>query len=77
MTDREPDSAGPSESDVHAVMTAIEELGEGLIQSGVDPDAVVRGTLLAAMFLGSPLADYARLPQWLRDTADGLDRISG
>jgi hypothetical protein len=51
-------------------------LGEGLIQSGVDAEAVVRGTLLAAMFLGSPLADYDRLPQWLRDTALRLEESS-
>jgi gluconate kinase len=64
---------GPVNPDVQSVMSVIEELGESLIQNGVDADAVVRGTLLAAMFLGSPLADYDRLPQWLRETADGLD----
>jgi hypothetical protein len=73
VSEPELDSEAPAESDIHAVMNAIEELGEGLIQNGVDPDAVVRGTLLAAMFLGSPLADYGRLAQWLRDTADALD----
>lgn len=58
-------------------MNVVEEMGEGLIQSGVNADAVVRGTLLAAMFLGSPLADYGRLPQWLRDTADRLSSEEG
>jgi hypothetical protein len=77
VPDRARDADPPLETDIHAVMNAIEELGEGLIQSGVDPDAVVRGTLLAAMFLGSPLADYGRLSQWLRDMADGLDRAGG
>jgi hypothetical protein len=61
------------DSQIRAVMNIVEEAGEGLILSGVDADAVVRGTLLAAMFLGSPLADYGRLSQWLRDTAQRLD----
>ena len=74
------DPAGPEASgdaQIHAIMTVVEELGESLIQNGADADAVVRGTLLAAMFLGSPLADYARLPQWLRDTAARLEDKAG
>jgi hypothetical protein len=64
------------DADIQAVMNVIEETGEGMIQSGVDADAVVRGTLLAAMFIGSPLADYGRLSQWLRDTALRLDEAA-
>ena len=70
MTDADrPDSS----AEIQSVMYVIEKLGENMIQSGTNADVVVRGTMLAAMFLGSPLADYSRLAQWLRDTADGLD----
>jgi hypothetical protein len=61
------------DAQIQAVMNVVEEAGEGLIESGVNADAVVHGTLLAAMFLGSPLADLSRLPQWLRDTAQRLE----
>ena len=67
------DAQQPIEAQIQSVMNLVEEMGEGLIQNGADPDAVVRGTLLAAMFLGSPLADYGRLPDWLRDTAARLE----
>ena len=68
------ESGAPTlENQIQSVMNVVEEMGEGLIQSGANPDAVVRGTLLAAMFLGSPLADYARLPEWLRETAARLE----
>jgi hypothetical protein len=72
----EPDPKPPLDRQIQSVMNIVEEMGEGLIQEGADPDAVVRGTLLAAMFLGSPLVDYAALPQWLRETADRLGRES-
>ena len=71
------DPEASADAQLQSIMNIVEEVGEGLIQSGADAETVVRGTLLAAMFLGSPLADYARLPQWLRDTADELERISG
>jgi hypothetical protein len=64
------------DAQIQSVMNIVEEAGESLIRSGVDADAVVRGTLLAAMFLGSPLADYGRLSQWLRDTAQRLDEAA-
>ncbi|MDB5672842.1 MAG: hypothetical protein JWO25_3801 [Alphaproteobacteria bacterium] len=77
MTESKEAARAGIDSQIRSVMTVIEEQGEALIQSGVDADAVVRGTLLAAMFLGSPLADYSRLAQWLRDTALGLDEAAG
>jgi hypothetical protein len=76
VTEPDGEAKKPLDAQIQSVMNVVEEMGEGLIQSGADPDAVVRGTLLAAMFLGSPLADYGRLPQWLRDTADRLERGS-
>jgi hypothetical protein len=72
------DKGPPSlETQIQSVMNIVEEMGEGLIQNGANPDAVVRGTLLAAMFLGSPLADYGRLPEWLRETAARLEGTPG
>jgi hypothetical protein len=72
VTEADGGEAEP-DAQVQAVMNTIEEIGEALIQEGVENDVVVRGTLLAAMFLGSPLADNNRLAQWLRDTADRID----
>jgi hypothetical protein len=73
VSDSEDDAKPTMETQIQSVMNIVEETGESLIQNGADADAVVRGTLLAAMFLGSPLADYGRLSQWLRETADRLD----
>jgi hypothetical protein len=77
VSDNDAEPEVPLETQIQSVMNVVEEMGESLIQNGANPDAVVRGTLLAAMFLGSPLADYSRLADWLRETAARLDGATG